>query len=467
MTKFKVSVVASLVTLYTGLSVSTVSANQDADVLPDASSGECYAKVLVPPVFKTESVEVVVREATEELEIIAAKYTSTVDRVLVKDKFSELSVVEPVYETVEKKVQTAAAEQKWVRDGLDGTVGVSSGTLADLRASGINTNNVNPGQCFYEHHKPAVYKTVQEKVMISAASEELSVQGATFNSAAKQVMVRAASKRLIEVPAVFETVEDKVLIEPAKSVWKKGTGPIMKIDNATGEIMCLVDIPAVYETFQRKAISAPPLTTAVVVPAEFDNFDVETLVTDAREVRTPVPATYDSVDKTELVSQGGLKWVAGAPGDAALHGKHTGNVVCFTEEPAKFATIEQKVVKTPGSFTKVEVPAVFKNVSVEKLVADATVKKTPVPEIKKDYIKRVKVSDARLEWRPVLCETNTTESTVTDIQQALSDAGFNPGRIDGVLGRSTLQAIEQFQKSKNMAQGGITFATLEALGIKL
>ena len=96
MTKFKLSVVASLVTLYTGVGVSTVSANQDGDVLPEANSGECYAKVLLPPVFKTESVEVVVREATEELQIIPATYTSTTDRVLIKDKFSELAIVEPV-----------------------------------------------------------------------------------------------------------------------------------------------------------------------------------------------------------------------------------------------------------------------------------------------------------------------------------------------------------------------------------
>jgi len=241
----------------------------------------------------------------------------------------------------------------------------------------------------------------------------------------------------------------------------------MRIDNATGEIMCRVDIPAVFETYKRKAIAAPALTTTVVVPAEFESVKIETVSNDAREVRTPVPAQFDTVTKTERVAASSIKWIAGSADKTGLHGEHTGEVVCFTEEAAKFATVDQKVIKASGVFTSTTVPAVFENISVRKLVSDATVRKTAVPAIKKDYIKRVKVSDARLEWRPVLCETNTTEDTVSVIQQALAEAGFNPGSIDGVLGRGTLDAIEEYQKSKNLAQGGITYDTLEALGVEL
>jgi len=432
-----------------------------------ANSGECYAKVLVPPVYRTDSIEVIVSEASEKQEIIPAAYTTSTERVKIKEEYSRLTAIQPEFETKQKKIQISAAEKKWVRDSLDGKIGVSAGTLADLTSSGINVNGVTPGQCFYEHYKPASYKETEEKVLITAASEELSVEEAQFSETEKRVMVKAASKRLIEVPAVFKTVEDKVLIEPAKSVWKKGTGPIMRIDNATGEIMCRVDIPAVFETYKRKAIAAPALTTTVVVPAEFESVKIETVSNDAREVRTPVPAQFDTVTKTERVAASSIKWIAGSADKTGLHGEHTGEVVCFTEEAAKFATVDQKVIKASGVFTSTTVPAVFENISVRKLVSDATVRKTAVPAIKKDYIKRVKVSDARLEWRPVLCETNTTEDTVSVIQQALAEAGFNPGSIDGVLGRGTLDAIEEYQKSKNLAQGGITYDTLEALGVEL
>ena len=234
-------------------------------MLPEAKSGECYAKVLVPPVYKTETVSVVVKEATENLTIIPAKYTSSTERVMIKQESTELTAIQPEYEEVTKRIQISEAETQWVRNSLDGSINVSAGTLADLASSGINPDNAEPGQCFYEHFKPGSFKTTEERVLVSAASEELEVTPAEFSTSEKQVMVKAASKRLVEVPAVFKTVEEKVLLEPAKSVWKKGTGPIQRIDHATGEIMCLVDIPAVYETFSKRAIAAPPLTTSVVV----------------------------------------------------------------------------------------------------------------------------------------------------------------------------------------------------------
>ena len=467
MVKFKLNVVTSLVSMALVLSAQSASATQDEDVLPKARSGECYAKVLVPPVYKTESVEVVVSEASEELQIIPSVYSSSTERVQIKEASTRLTTIDPVYETVKKRVQTAAAESRWVRDSLKGTIGVGAGTLADIAASGFDVAGAEPGVCLYEHYKPASYKTVGEKVMISAASEELSVEEANFSTSEKQVLVKAASKRLVEVPAVFKSVPDKVLIEPAKSVWKKGTGPIMKIDHATGEIMCLVDLPPVYEEYTRRAVAAPPLTTSVVIPAEFETVEIESLRTDAKEVRTPVPAKFTTVDKSEKVSEDKIRWIANANGNESVHGEQTGNVVCFQETPAKFETVEQKLVKTPGSFKSVAVPAVFKNVPIQKLVSDATVKKSPIAQVKKSFIKRVKVSDASLQWRPVLCDTNMTDHTILDIQEALADKGYNPGLIDGVLGKGTLDALEKFQKEKNLAQGGITYATLDALGVEL
>jgi len=466
-TRFKLKTLVSLVSSLTVLGAGTALANQDGDILPDARSGECYAKVLVPPVYKTESVSVITQDATEKLTIIPAKYTSSNERIMIREASKKLTAVQPEFEEVTKKIKVSDAETMWVRDSLKGNIAVSAGTLADLGSSGVNVDDAQPGQCFYEHFKPATYKTVDEKVMVSVASEELTVQPAVLAASEKQIMTKPASKRLVEVPTVFKTVEDKVLIEPAKSVWKKGRGPIQKIDNATGEIMCRVDIPAVYETVTRRAIAAPPLTTSVVVPAEFEELQVRTVKSEAQEVRTPVPAKYTTVEKRELQSEGSLTWLVGAKGNSGIHGEHTGKVVCFKETPAQFETITQRIIKTPGRFTTEEVAAEYENVPVQKLVNDANVTKIPVPAAKKEFIKRVKVSDARQEWRPVLCETNMTNTTITDIQQALSNKGFNPGAIDGVLGRGTLLAIEKFQKDNNLARGGITYATLEALGIEL
>jgi uncharacterized protein (TIGR02594 family) len=45
--------------------------------------------------------------------------------------------------------------------------------------------------------------------------------------------------------------------------------------------------------------------------------------------------------------------------------------------------------------------------------------------------------------------------TVTELQKALQAAGFDPGPIDGVIGRKTIAAIKAFQAAKGLAVDGI------------
>lgn len=51
------------------------------------------------------------------------------------------------------------------------------------------------------------------------------------------------------------------------------------------------------------------------------------------------------------------------------------------------------------------------------------------------------------------------------VQQALVDAGFNPGPVDGVSGAKTVAAIESFQKQNGITVGKLTKKTLRAMGV--
>jgi hypothetical protein len=55
---------------------------------------------------------------------------------------------------------------------------------------------------------------------------------------------------------------------------------------------------------------------------------------------------------------------------------------------------------------------------------------------------------------------------IRDIQQALVNAGFNPGPVDGKSGGKTTAAIEAFQKENGLTPGKIDKRTLRALGIE-
>ena len=53
------------------------------------------------------------------------------------------------------------------------------------------------------------------------------------------------------------------------------------------------------------------------------------------------------------------------------------------------------------------------------------------------------------------------------VSAALQRAGFNPGKVDGVVGRQTLEAVDAYQKANKLARGGLTIATIERLGVQV
>ncbi|RMF85391.1 MAG: hypothetical protein D6736_17360 [Nitrospinota bacterium] len=257
-----------------------------------------------------------------------------------------------------------------------------------------------PGECYARVFVPATYKTETEKVLVKEASEKIEVIPAQYEWVEEKVLVQPASFKLEVVPAEFEEVEEKIIDQPAHTVWKKGRGLIERLDFATGEIMCLVNVPATYKTIKKQVLKKPATTRKV-------------------------------------------------------------------EIPAKYITIKKQVVKEPAKIRKIPVPAEYKTVKVRKLISPPQEKRIPVPAEYQTITKKIKVSEGRMEWRPVLCETNVTPKVVKSIQEALQKAGFDPGQIDGVLGRATMAAVESFQKAKGLPVGSLTIETLNLLGVKL
>jgi peptidoglycan hydrolase-like protein with peptidoglycan-binding domain len=58
------------------------------------------------------------------------------------------------------------------------------------------------------------------------------------------------------------------------------------------------------------------------------------------------------------------------------------------------------------------------------------------------------------EPRPSNLEAVSDRDLVRNAQIALRDAGFDPGEIDGVMGRKTRAALREFQASQGLPQTG-------------
>ena len=173
---------------------------------------------------------------------------------------------------------------------------------------------------------PAVLEEVDEKVMVRAASQRQEVIPATYKEIEEKILVAPAYTKKIPVPARYETRTERVLVKPERSYWKKGSGPLAKVDNTTGEIMCYVTEPAVYENVNRT---------------------VQTAAATVREEQ--VPAVYKMVKRTVVDQPAAIKNI---------------------DVPAEYATMKVSRVKTPASVERQAIPAEYRTVT--KQVAEGT-----------------------------------------------------------------------------------------------
>jgi len=438
----------------------------NTNTLPDAKPGQCYAKVMVPAVYETKTEEVMVQEASETIKTIPAEYTWEEQQVLEQPATIKLVPVPAEYTEITEKIQVFPQQVYWTNRLDKKGIPVSGALLQAAKAGGIDLDAAIPGMCFREYFVPAQFKEEFKEVLVKESAESIDIVPAKYEWTEEKVLIKEATKKIVEVPVSYKTITEKVLLEPAKTVWKKGNGLVEKVDNTTGEIMCLVEIPAVYKTITKRVVEAPATVNEVEIPAEYKIVKVQKLVTPAREVREKTPENYQKIKQILKVADAEFQWHA-AHSTEKPQGRYTGSQICLKENPAKFEEYTRHAVKTAATVKQEEIPAKYKMVKVRKLLSAAQEIRTKNPAEYKTVNKREKVGNERLEWRQVLCETNMTKDIVTKVQQKLNEAGYNPGSIDGVVGGGTLRAVDNYQRKMNLPRGGLTIRTLEALGVKL
>lgn len=440
----------------------------EGDLLPlDAKAGECYARVWVEPQFKTVSQTVLAREASENVSIIPARYEMVAEQVLVSDADYRIETIPATYRTETERRLISAASTHWMTSLDRGAAPASDELLMAAKNGGIDLDSATPGMCYHEHYMPAKYEYENETVLLKGAYETVTVSEPKYRMVEKSVLVKDASTVLKTVPAQYQTETEQVIDVAAHTIWKKGTGPIQKIDEATGEIMCLVEVPATYKTVSRRVLVSPAMTEEVDVPAVYKTIKVRELVSGAQEIRNEVPATYDTVKVKKQVSDVAFVWheVHNKEHPAATR---TGNKICLTEKPAVYETVVSTVVDTPASSRRVEIPAVYKTVEVSKLVSQAQEVREEVPAEYKTVVSQELETEGYMEWRSILCKTNMTSSTIADIQRALTQRDYNPGGVDGVIGSQTIRALNAFQRDNDLPVGKyFNMESIKALGVKL
>ena len=125
-------------------------------------------------------------------------------------------------------------------------------------------------------------------------------------------------------------------------------------------------------------------------------------------------------------------------------------------------------MKTPPTAQKKVIPAKYETITIREMVKPASYQQIAIPAKTQVIEKRQLVSKEVVQWREILCETNTTPNVVQEIQERLVNAGYGLGGAvpNGNFGPATQKAINKYQKDNGLPTGGLTISTLRALGMR-
>ena len=195
---------------------------------PSAKAGECYVNIHNKPVTESMSQQVLKTAASQKVDIIPASYAEGEETVLVKPATTMIEVVPATYGTAEEQVLVKPAGKRLVPveavfENKSEQVLVSEAstfwkrsTVAEAARSGAKEQVAGDDgyvMCLIE--KPAVYKTVTNKVMTKGPSTREEEIPAEYTTVTKTVLKTPATTREVAVPAEYAKVKTTKLVSPA------------------------------------------------------------------------------------------------------------------------------------------------------------------------------------------------------------------------------------------------------------
>jgi len=393
----------------------------------------------------------------------------------------------------------AQAHDAAVQAGQVSTAGMPVGAPGHVDSRGLNDLGANIGpdgapivNC--PDGKPdanaAAWKDIPEglrKIARPGACYSRLLIPPKFDTYTDHVVVRQARTETRTVPEVTQMVEKDVMVQPARAIRHT--------------------VPAVTHTEMVTEIVRPAMARDEVVPAQYETRMQHVMVAPERKewVRSAGYATGAALvtpgdhEPVRYRADGTLSW-PGKDGDAVIPASEdtarylqrgsAQPIWCLKVVPAVYRDQEVRVMVTPETTRRVDVPAVTRQVShvvvdtpehivedtvppvfekrrVREVVAPAHTETVEVPAVYRDVTKTRVTDAARPVWREVLCQKNASPGVIMDIQKALAAKGYDPGAADGHIGSKTVSAMQKFEADNNLPQGQISIEAVKALGVNL
>jgi hypothetical protein len=287
-------------------------------------------------------------------------------------------------------------------------------TYINAQEASLIPPDAKPGECYARVVLPAQYETVEEKVMIKEASEEISIIPAEYGTAEEEIEVIPATKKLTPVPATYNEVTETIEVKPAIRTWKTslkkkalpvsktilaaaGAGGVDLNNSQPGDCYKEYFVPRKFKKITEDILVRSEHNETEVIPAEFEIVEKTIVIKPASKEIIEVPAVYEETEEQVLVEAEKTVWKKGQNPAQKVSGA-TGEIMCLVKIPAKYKTIKKRVLKTPATTKIVEVAEETQVIEVKKLLTDTQIKNIPMPAVYETIEKTQLESEATFSW---------------------------------------------------------------------
>jgi len=260
--------------------------------LDSATAGTCYHEHYTGPQYKVVTEKVLIKEASEKIEIIPAKYETIEKKILVKDASFKLISVPETYETVSEKVLVAPATSVWKKGS---------------RPVEAVDNSTGEIMCLVEI--PAKYKTVTNRVLATPATTKKVEIPAVYKTIKVTKLVEAAKEVRTPIPEKYDTITKKVLETDGKYFWHEMNDDSMSPESETGNQICLRKILPKEGSYTKKVVANKPTVKKVELPAKYTAIKIQKIAVKPSQKSITIPAVYQTVAKRVKVSDEHMEWV--------------------------------------------------------------------------------------------------------------------------------------------------------------
>lgn len=194
-----------------------------SEMPPQAHAGQCYARVLIPAVYKNIPTEVVTQEAYQNFETRDPTFRSRPETVVTRDGYTRYIVTEPTFRTEQYNITTRPSYERLVAQpaqvaARNETVVIREPTMVWRRGknlSGVTRLDSNTGEIYCLVEEKGITQTITRKVVVKPSFVKRVVVPAEVKTLTRQVLATPAGVKEVQVPAETATIRIDEIASPA------------------------------------------------------------------------------------------------------------------------------------------------------------------------------------------------------------------------------------------------------------